>query len=186
MMATVLLFLIPAKASPRVLEWADSKDIPWGVLLLFGGGLAIAAGFQSSGLSSWLGEQLTILDGLHIFIIIAGATLLIMMLTEITSNTATATMIMPILGALAVAIDVHPLALMAPCAIAANCAFMLPVGTPPNAIIFGTGKLKIIEMVKTGFALNVFSTILIVLFAYFMLPLIFNIDLTTFPEGLLK
>lgn len=186
MMATVLLFLIPAKASPRVLEWADSKDIPWGVLLLFGGGLAIAAGFQSSGLSSWLGEQLTILDGLHIFIIIAGATLLIMMLTEITSNTATATMIMPILGALAVAIDVHPLALMAPCAIAANCAFMLPVGTPPNAIIFGTGKLKIIEMVKTGFALNVFSTILIVLFAYFMLPLIFNIDLTTFPEVLLK
>ncbi|MBP2080166.1 SLC13 family permease [Oceanobacillus polygoni] len=186
MMATILLFLIPAKMSPRVLEWADSKDIPWGVLLLFGGGLAIAAGFQSSGLSSWLGEQLTILDGLHIFIIIAGATLLIMMLTEITSNTATATMIMPILAALAVAIDVHPIALMAPCAIAANCAFMLPVGTPPNAIIFGTGKLKIIEMVKTGFSLNVFSTILIVLFAYFMLPLVFGIDLTTFPEGLIK
>ncbi|WP_339227191.1 SLC13 family permease [Oceanobacillus sp. FSL K6-2867] len=186
MMATILLFLIPAKASPRVLEWADSKDIPWGVLLLFGGGLAIAAGFQSSGLSGWLGEQLTILDGLHIFFIIAGATILIMMLTEITSNTATATMIMPILGALAVAIDVHPIALMAPCAIAANCAFMLPVGTPPNAIIFGTGKLKIIEMVKTGFSLNVFSTLLIVLFAYYMLPLVFGIDLTSFPEGLLK
>lgn len=186
MMATVLLFLIPGKASPRVLEWADSKDIPWGVLLLFGGGLAIAAGFQSSGLSTWLGEQLTVLDGLHILMIIAGATLLIMMLTEITSNTATATMIMPILASLAVAINVHPFALMAPCAIAANCAFMLPVGTPPNAIIFGTGKLKIIEMVRTGFALNVFSTILIVLFAYFMLPIVFDINLSIFPESFMK
>src|SRR5690606_23033019 len=171
MVATVLLFLIPGKAGSRILEWADSRDIPWGVLLLFGGGLAIAAGFQSSGLSAWLGGQLTILDGLHILLIIGGATLLIMMLTEITSNTATATMIMPILAALAIGINVHPFALMAPCAIAANCAFMLPVGTPPNAIIFGTGKLKIIEMVKTGFALNVFSTILIVLFAYLALPM---------------
>ncbi|RLL46897.1 SLC13/DASS family transporter [Oceanobacillus piezotolerans] len=186
MAATILLFLIPGKASPRVLEWADSKDIPWGVLLLFGGGLAIAVGFQSSGLSTWLGEQLTILDGLHIFMIIAGATILIMMLTEITSNTATATMIMPILASLAVAINVHPFALMAPCAIAANCAFMLPVGTPPNAIIFGTGKLKIIEMVRTGFALNVFATALIVLFAYWMLPAVFGIDLTVFPEGLIN
>lgn len=183
MMATVLLFLIPGKASARILEWADSKDIPWGVLLLFGGGLAIAAGFQSSGLSTWLGEQLTVLDGFHIFIIISGATLLIMMLTEITSNTATATMIMPILASLAIAINVHPFALMAPCAIAANCAFMLPVGTPPNAIIFGTGKLKIVEMVRTGFALNVFSTILIVLFAYLMLPVVFNIDLGIFPQS---
>src|SRR5690606_2117904 len=136
MAATVLLFLIPSKGSTRILEWADSRDIPWGVLLLFGGGLAIAAGFQSSGLSTWLGEQLTILDGLHMLLIIAGATTLIMALTEITSNTATATMIMPILASLAIAIDVHPFALMAPCAIAANCAFMLPVGTPPNAIIF--------------------------------------------------
>ncbi|KGA97141.1 anion transporter [Alkalihalobacillus alcalophilus ATCC 27647 = CGMCC 1.3604] len=186
MMATILLFLIPGKASARILDWADSKDIPWGVLLLFGGGLAIAAGFQSSGLSTWLGEQLTVLDGLHIFIIIAGATLLIMMLTEITSNTATATMIMPILASLAVAINVHPFALMAPCAIAANCAFMLPVGTPPNAIIFGTGKLKIIEMVRTGFALNIFSTILIVLFAYLMLPVVFNIDLNIFPEDFMR
>ena len=186
MIATVLLFLIPNKVRGRILEWGDSRDIPWGVLLLFGGGLAIAAGFQSSGLSTWLGEQLTVLDGLHILVIIAGATTLIMMLTEITSNTATATMIMPVLAALAVAIDVHPFALMAPCAIAANCAFMLPVGTPPNAIIFGTGKIKIVEMVKTGFGLNVFSTILIVLFAYIMLPVVFDIDLASFPESFNK
>ncbi|MED4159048.1 SLC13 family permease [Shouchella clausii] len=183
-MATMFLFLIPGKASARILDWADSRDIPWGVLLLFGGGLAIAAGFQSSGLSVWLGEQLTVLDGLHMLLIIGGATLLIMMLTEITSNTATATMIMPVLAALAVAINVHPFALMAPCAIAANCAFMLPVGTPPNAIIFGTGKLKIIEMVRAGFWLNVFSTILIVLAVYMYLPIVFDIDLSVFPDSL--
>lgn len=183
--ATMLLFLIPAKAATRILDWSDSKDIPWGVLLLFGGGLAIAAGFQSSGLSTWIGDQLTILDGLHMLLIIGGATLLIMMLTEITSNTATATMILPVVGALAVAIDIHPFALMIPCAMAANCAFMLPVGTPPNAIIFGTGKLKIIEMVKAGFWLNVFATILIVLAVYFLVPLTMGIDLTTFPTSLL-
>lgn len=186
MAATVLLFLIPSKGSTRILEWADSRDIPWGVLLLFGGGLAIAAGFQSSGLSTWLGEQLTILDGLHMLLIIAGATTLIMALTEITSNTATATMIMPILASLAIAIDVHPFALMAPCAIAANCAFMLPVGTPPNAIIFGTGKLRIIEMVKTGFALNIFTTLLVIIFAYTMLPVVFGIDISTFPQEFMK
>lgn len=184
-MATMLLFLIPAKATSRILDWSDSKEIPWGVLLLFGGGLAIAAGFQSSGLSTWLGDQLTILDGLHMLVIIGGATLLIMMLTEITSNTATATMILPVVAALAVAIDVHPFALMIPCAMAANCAFMLPVGTPPNAIIFGTGKLKIIEMVKAGFWLNVFATILIVLAVYYIAPIAFGIDLSTFPTSLI-
>ncbi|WP_054706589.1 SLC13 family permease [Bacillus sp. JCM 19041] len=183
-MATMLLFLIPGKAGARILDWADSKDIPWGVLLLFGGGLAIAAGFQSSGLSNWLGDQLTILDGLHMLFVIGGATLLIMMLTEITSNTATATMILPVLAALAVAINIHPLAIMIPCAMAANCAFMLPVGTPPNAIIFGTGKLKIIEMVRAGFWINVFATALIVLAVYFLVPIVFGIDLGVFPESL--
>ncbi|MGM0901272.1 MAG: SLC13 family permease [Bacillota bacterium] len=183
MIATILLFLVPGKTSARIIDWADSKDIPWGVLLLFGGGLAIAAGFSSSGLSLWLGEQLTVLDGLHILFIIAGATLFIMVLTEITSNTATATMIMPILASLAVAINIHPFAIMASCAIAANCAFMLPVGTPPNAIIFGTGKIKIIEMVRTGFWLNIFATVLIVLFAYYALPIVFNIDISVFPES---
>ncbi|MED4127765.1 MULTISPECIES: SLC13 family permease [Shouchella] len=183
--AAMLLFLIPAKATPRVLDWADSKDIPWGVLLLFGGGLAIAAGFQSSGLSNWLGDQLTVLDGLHMLLIIGGATLLIMMLTEITSNTATATMILPVVAALAVALDIHPFALMIPCAMAANCAFMLPVGTPPNAIIFGTGKLKIIEMVRAGFWLNVFATIIIVLSVYYIVPHALNVDFSTFPTEIL-
>lgn len=186
-LAAVLLFSIPAVRAQggRILSWADSRDIPWGVLLLFGGGLAIAQGFTSSGLSNWLGEQLTVLDGFHLFIIISSATLLIMMMTEITSNTATATMILPVVAALAVALDVHPFALMIPCAMAANMAFMLPVGTPPNAIMFGTGKLRIIEMVKTGFALNIVATIVIVLGVYFLVPLIWGVDLSVFPETLL-
>ncbi|WP_374021017.1 SLC13 family permease [Paenibacillus thiaminolyticus] len=186
-MAAALLFIIPAKAESgsRILNWSDSKDIPWGVLLLFGGGLAIAAGFRSSGLSDWMGEQLTMLDGFHLIVIISCATLLIMMMTEITSNTATATMILPVVAALAIALGIHPFALMIPCAMAANCAFMLPVGTPPNAIIFGTGKLKIMDMVRAGFSVNVFATLIIILAVYYLLPIVFGIDLNVIPDNLL-
>ncbi|WP_152655065.1 DASS family sodium-coupled anion symporter [Oceanobacillus sp. CFH 90083] len=183
--AAVLLFAIPAKKELRILSWKDSRDIPWGVLLLFGGGLAIAAGFTQTGLSDWLGQQLTVLDGLHLLVIISAATLLIMLLTEITSNTATATMILPVVGALAVALNIHPFALMIPCAMAANCAFMLPVGTPPNAIIFGTGKLKIIEMIKAGFWVNVVATAIIILCVYYLVPVVWGIDLSVIPSEFL-
>lgn len=142
----------------------------------------MAAGFTQTGLSDWLGKQLTVLDGLHLLIIISAATLLIMMLTEITSNTATATMILPVVAALAVALNIHPFALMIPCAMASNCAFMLPVGTPPNAIIFGTGKLKIIEMVKSGFWVNIVGTIIIIAAVYFLVPIVWGIDLTSIPS----
>ncbi|EZH65436.1 anion transporter [Bacillaceae bacterium JMAK1] len=185
-LAAVLLFSIPASRAKggRILVWSDSRDIPWGVLLLFGGGLAIAQGFTASGLSDWLGQQLTVLDGFNLIIIIAAATIFIMILTEITSNTATATMILPVVAALALALDVHPFALMIPCAMAANMAFMLPVGTPPNAIMFGTGKLKIIEMVKTGFFVNIVATIIIIFGVYYAVPLVWGIDLSVFPASL--
>ncbi|GAA0350106.1 SLC13 family permease [Oceanobacillus oncorhynchi subsp. oncorhynchi] len=183
--AAILLFAIPAKKEERILSWKDSRDIPWGVLLLFGGGLAIAAGFTQTGLSDWLGQQLTVLDGFHLIVIISAATLMIMALTEITSNTATATMILPVVGALAVALNIHPFALMIPCAMAANCAFMLPVGTPPNAIIFGTGKLKIIEMIKAGFWVNIVGTVIIILAVYYFVPIVWGIDLTSIPNEFL-
>ncbi|SFE50160.1 SLC13 family permease [Alteribacillus iranensis] len=181
--ATVLLFLIPAKKTEatKILEWHDSKEIPWGILLLFGGGLAIASGFSETGLSNWIGEQLTILEGMQFIVIVLVATTIVLFLTEITSNTATGTMILPVVASLALALNVHPYALMVPCAMAANCAFMLPVGTPPNAIIFGTGKLKIIEMVKNGFWLNILAVILIVLAVTFYLPGIWGIDLQHVP-----
>jgi sodium-dependent dicarboxylate transporter 2/3/5 len=181
--AAVLLFLIPSvNKGGCILDWNVSKDVPWGILLLFGGGLAIAAGFRESGLADWIGGQLTVLEGINFILIIVLTTTLVLFLTEITSNTATATMILPVLAALGLAINVHPFALMVPAAIAANCAFMLPVGTPPNAIIFATGKLKIIEMVKNGFWINILSVILITLAVYLLLPLLWGIDLTVFPS----
>jgi solute carrier family 13 (sodium-dependent dicarboxylate transporter), member 2/3/5 len=181
--AAVALFVIPARSAcqVRVLDWKDSKEIPWGILLLFGGGLAIAAGFRESGLSAWMGNQLTVFDGFHLIVMIACSTLLILFLTEITSNTATATMILPVVAALALALDIHPFALMIPCAMAANCAFMLPVGTPPNAIIFATEKITIREMMRVGFLLNIIATILIVLMVYFLVPVIWDIDLNVVP-----
>ncbi|WP_041059092.1 SLC13 family permease [Jeotgalibacillus campisalis] len=181
--AGILLFLIPAKSGgKKLLDWTVAKDIPWGILLLFGGGLAIAAGFRETGLANWIGEQLTVLEGVNFILMIVITAALVLFLTEITSNTATATMILPVLASLAVAINVHPYALMVPAAMAANCAFMLPVGTPPNAIIFATGKLKIIEMVKNGFWVNIACVIIITIAVYFYLPIIFDINLTVFPD----
>ncbi len=182
--AAVTLFIVPrANGGGRILEWKDSKEIPWGILLLFGGGLAIAAGFRETGLSNWLGSQLTVLDGMNLVVIIASATLLIIFLTEVTSNTATATMILPVVASLALTLEIHPFALMIPCALAATCGFMLPAGTPPNAIIFATGKLRITEMVRVGFIVNLISVVLIVVAVYYLVPPVFDIDLNVVPAG---
>ena len=119
-------------------------------------------------------------------IIISVAATMILFLTEITSNTATGTMILPVVAALALAINIHPFALMVPCAMAANRAFMLPVGTPPNAIIFATGKLRIAEMMRVGFMLNIIAAIIIVFTTYFSLPLMWGIDLNIVPASFLN
>ncbi|WP_433701421.1 SLC13 family permease [Nocardiopsis sp. CA-288880] len=183
--ATVVLFTLPSRNDEerKILRWEDSKKIPWGILLLFGGGLAIAAGFVETGLSAWIGEQLRTLDGIDVVLIIVIATALVLFLTEITSNAATATMILPVMAAFAISLNVHPYALMVPCAMAANCAFMLPVGTPPNAIMFGTGRVTIMEMVRTGFWLNVIALALIVAGTLYMLPLMWGIDLMSLPAA---
>ena len=183
--AASLLFLIPSlNKGGRVLDWSVSKDLPWGILLLFGGGLALATGFKETGLAEWIGGRLTVLDGFNFVVIVIISTALVLFLTEITSNTATATMILPVLASLALALNVHPYALMVPAAMAANCAFMLPVGTPPNAIIFASGKLKISEMVRTGFIINIFTLILIVGAVFYILPHLWGVDLTVFPDNL--
>ncbi|UYO73606.1 DASS family sodium-coupled anion symporter [Halomonas qinghailakensis] len=182
--AAIALFLIPSpNKGGCLLGWDIAKDVPWGILLLFGGGLAIAAGFGSSGLAAWIGGQMSVLEGVNFLLVILLAAGMVLFLTEITSNTATATMILPVLASLALALDIHPFVLMVPAAMAANCAFMLPVGTPPNAIIFATGKIKIIEMVRNGFWLNIFALLLIVASVYFLLPLVWGIDLTTYPDA---
>ncbi len=181
------LFLISAPNQPgeKLLDWESAVRLPWGIVLLFGGGLAIAAGFKTSGLAEWIGTQFHLLHGISFIIILLLVIAAINFLTEITSNTATATIILPILSALALAIDVHPFGLMIAATVAASCAFMLPVATPPNAVVFGGGKLEISDMVKAGVWMNFISIALLTLFVYFWLPLIWGIDLQVFP-ALLK
>jgi len=177
--AALLLFLIPSlnKRGSFLLDWSETKELPWGILLLFGGGLAIAAGFRSSGLAVWMGDQMTILEGVSVIVVILIVTLFVKFLTEITSNTATATMIIPIMAALGTAVGIHPYALMFAATMSASLAFMLPVATPPNAVVFASGYIKITEMARAGFWVNLISVVLIVLACYYFLPIVWGIDL---------
>jgi solute carrier family 13 (sodium-dependent dicarboxylate transporter), member 2/3/5 len=170
--AGLVLFLLPGDRDGRmVLDWDDAeKGLPWGVLLLFGGGLSLASAVSDSGLDEWFGEQVEGLGALPIVLLIAAVVAIVMMLTEVTSNTATAATFIPVLGGVAIGIGADPMTLLIPAALAATCAFMLPVGTPPNAIVFGTGTVKITEMARGGVVLNVVGVVLITLFAALVGP----------------
>ncbi|MDQ0216780.1 sodium-dependent dicarboxylate transporter 2/3/5 [Oikeobacillus pervagus] len=184
--AAVILFVLPSRQAKEgtLLNWNDAKNVPWGILLLFGGGLAIAKGFKESGLALWIGEQLTVLQSIHFVFLLLIVTALVLFLTEITSNTATATMMFPIMASLAAALNVHPYALMVAAGIAASCAFMLPVATPPNAIVFGSGYIKITDMIKAGFWINIACIFFISAMIYFLMPVVWGIDLNVFPDSL--
>ncbi|SFZ95119.1 solute carrier family 13 (sodium-dependent dicarboxylate transporter), member 2/3/5 [Flaviramulus basaltis] len=175
--ASIILFLIPSrkKAKPLI-TWEDAVKLPWGILILFGGGMALALGFDSSGLASWIGNQLTTLQGVSIFILLLVLITSVNFLTEITSNMATTAMLLPVLVSLATIINIHPYILLVSATVAASCAFMLPVATPPNAVVFGSGYLKIEDMVKKGVWMNVVSIIILTLFVYYVLPLIWSLD----------
>jgi sodium-dependent dicarboxylate transporter 2/3/5 len=170
--AAMLLFIIPNDQSDKgkLLNWEEAVKLPWGILLLFGGGLAIANGFKVSGLAEWIGLQLSALQGLNVFLLLVVLVTAINFLTEITSNLATTSMMLPILAPLGLTIGLHPFILMTACTIAASCAFMLPVATPPNAIVFGSGYLKIKDMVRTGIWMNLIAIIIISVYSYFFLP----------------
>jgi sodium-dependent dicarboxylate transporter 2/3/5 len=163
MVAAFLLFVLPAGAQRgvRVLPWHTAEKLPWGVLLLFGGGLALSAQFGSSGLTEWIGEQTAGLGGLPVVLMLVILTAGIIFLTELTSNTATAATFLPVAGGVALGIGVDPLLLAIPVALAATCAFMLPVATPPNAIAFGSGYVTIGQMVRGGLWLNLIGIVLI-------------------------
>lgn len=180
----LLLFLIPASKEKkgRLLDWKTAEKLPWGILLLFGGGLAIAAGFQVTGLAHWIGVQFVALENVPFWLFLLAIITAVNFLTEITSNTATASMILPILAAVALAMGVHPFGLMVSATLAASCAFMLPVATPPNAIVFGSGYLTIPDMMKVGIWMNILSIILLSLITYFLLPLVWDFDMSVFPE----
>lgn len=170
--AALTMFIIPSKEKngKPLLTWEEAERLPWGVIILFGGGLSIAAAFQSSGLAEWLGNQLTGVSELPLFAIILIVALVVNFLTEVTSNVATASIMLPVLAALAEAIGVHPFLLMIPATMAASCAFMLPIATGPNAIVFSSGELKMNDMVRAGIWLNVVSSLLISVLVYFVLP----------------
>ena len=172
--SAIFLFMIPSTSNKgELLDWSDSDKLPWGLLILFGGGLSIAAQINSSGLGIWIGEGLSVLSTVPpIFLILAVAALIIF-LTEVTSNVATTSTFLPVFGAVAVGIGVLPVSLTVPVCLAASCAFMLPVATPPNAIVYGSGKFTIATMMKAGFALNIIGIVVVTLFAYYLAPLIF-------------
>lgn len=175
--AAVAMFLIPVNAKERtfLLDWETARGIPWGVLLLFGGGLAMAAVISSSGLAEWIAESLSVAGHLPVVVMMVLVAGVIIFLTEVTSNTATAAAFLPLLGALAMSQDVSPLLLTVPAAIAASCAFMMPVATPPNAIVFSSGHMKIQDMIRAGFALNLMGIVVVTLASYFLLGLVFTL-----------
>lgn len=175
----VLLFLLPAGANRgvRLLDWSSAVNLPWGVLLLFGGGLALSSQFSSSGLSEWLGAQMEGLGGVPVWVLVLVAGAGILLLTEMTSNTATAATFLPVASGVAMGTGVDPLMIAAPVALAATCAFMLPVGTPPNAIAYGSGYVTIGQMVKGGLWLNLVAVVVITLASMTLLVWVFGISL---------
>jgi sodium-dependent dicarboxylate transporter 2/3/5 len=173
----VILFILPSsKKGQKLLSWEDTVKLPWGILLLFGGGMALALGFESSGLAIWIGSQMTSLGTIPLILLLLILIASVNFLTEITSNLATTAMLLPVLVSLAAAIGVHPYFLLVGATVAASCAFMLPVATPPNAVVFGSGYLKIEDMIKKGIWMNLASIILLTLIVYFILPLVWDLS----------
>lgn len=182
MIAGIVLFLLPASdKSKRLINWEECKDLPWGIILLFGGGLALAKGFEETGLAEWIALQLTSMQGLSLVLLILVLVASVNFLTEITSNLATTAMLLPVLAPMALAFDLHPFMIMVSVTISASCAFMLPVATPPNAIVFGSGYLGIPDMVRSGIWMNLISIILITVLTYLLLPILWDIQPNEFP-----
>jgi sodium-dependent dicarboxylate transporter 2/3/5 len=172
--AALLAFIIPSGTDRQALvTWEDTKRLPWGVLILFGGGLSLAAALSSSGLTLWMGQQLAPLGAVNAILLIVALTALVIFLTELTSNIATTATLLPVVAALAIELGINPLLFVVPVTIAASCAFMLPVATPPNAIVFSTGDVRIGDMMRAGFWLNIVSIILISLLAITLVPAVF-------------
>jgi solute carrier family 13 (sodium-dependent dicarboxylate transporter), member 2/3/5 len=181
---SILLFIIPSKTKKGsfIMDWKAAEDIPWEIILLFGGGFALANGFKESGLSAWFGEQLSFLNGVHPFVIILAISFIVTFLTELTSNTATVETFLPIMASLAITLNINPLLFMLAATISGSMAFMLPVATPPNAIVFSSKRLLISDMAKAGLFLNIVGAILLTVFVYYYGRIIFDIDFNIFPD----
>ncbi|WP_127137654.1 SLC13 family permease [Flagellimonas oceanensis] len=175
MCAGILLFTIKSdnKKEPLI-NWEDAVKLPWGIILLFGGGMALASGFETTGLAEWLGSQMSLLQGLALIVLVVVIVASVNFITEVTSNLATTAMLLPILAPIAIGLDINPYILMVATTVAASCAFMLPVATPPNAVVFGSGYLKISDMAKSGIWMNIVSIVFLSLMVYYLLPFIWD------------
>ncbi len=184
----VLMFVIPVdlKKGEFILNWQYAEKLPWGVLLLFGGGLSLASAISSSGLSAWIGNELIGVSQWPLLLVVILVTTIVIFLTELTSNTATAATFLPIMAAVAVSISQNPLLFALPAAVAASCAFMLPVATPPNAIVYGSGRLTIPQMAKAGIYLNLLFILLITLFTFSIAIYVFHIRLGVTPDWVVR
>ncbi len=176
MAGAIVLFVIPVnlKQNRFLLQWSSMRDLPWGVLILFGGGLSLAGAIKETGLADWIGNQLQFLHFLPIILFILLVTTVIIFLTELTSNTATTAAFLPIMASVAIGLQQNPLLLAIPAAISASCAFMLPVATPPNAIVYAGGKFSINQMMRAGISLNILFIFLVTALVYFLAPIIFR------------
>ncbi|MFP4228502.1 MAG: SLC13 family permease [Salinivenus sp.] len=181
--ASLALFLLPAGTEDRaLLSWPDAEELPWGVLLLFGGGLSLASAISETGLAEWIGQGVNALGGWPILAVVVCTVALIVALTEITSNTATTAAFLPILGAVAIGLGENPFLLAVPAALGASCAFMLPVATPPNAIVYGSNLLSIPQMSRAGVWLNLLFIVVVTALAYGLLGVAFGVELGTVPS----
>jgi sodium-dependent dicarboxylate transporter 2/3/5 len=180
----VILFLIPvnARRGEFVMNWQATKGLPWEVLLLFGGGLSLAATIQKHGLSEYMGTWSSGLGGWPVLLSVSAVCFGILLLTEMTSNTGTAATFLPIVSAVALSLGQNPLLFLVPTALAANCSYMMPVGTPPNAIVFGSGRVRLPQMAGAGMLLNLLLVPIVVLILWVLGPMVFELKLDTLPE----
>jgi sodium-dependent dicarboxylate transporter 2/3/5 len=172
----ILMFLVPSgrEEDPLLLRWKYAEQLPWGVLLLFGGGLTLAGAVTRTGLAEWLGNSLNAVGTLPLVVVVVLAATLIIFLTELTSNIATTATFLPVVGAIAIEAGYDPIVLAVPVTLAASCAFMLPVATPPNAIVFGSGLLTVPRMARAGLVLNLIGIVLVSAVAYKLAPIVLN------------
>ena len=184
MTGAVALFALPVdlRRGVFVLDWEWARRLPWGVLILFGGGLSLAAAISDTGLAAWIGGRMDLLASWPPLLIVVAVVAVIIFLTELTSNTATAAAFIPILASVAVGIGQDPLLLAVPATLAASCAFMLPVATPPNAIVYGSSFVTVPQMARAGIVLNALFVLLVTLMAYLLLPVVLGVELGVVPE----
>jgi sodium-dependent dicarboxylate transporter 2/3/5 len=181
--AGLVMFVLPVdwRRGVFVLDWTSAAKLPWDVLLLFGGGLSLADAIRRTGLSTWIGSSLAGLDAVPVFALVAVATFLMIFLTEITSNTASAAAFLPVLASLAIGLGESPFLFAIPCVIAASCAFMLPVATPPNALVYASGRVPIARMARAGLVLNLVLGVVVVGGTWLGAQLVFGVQPGVLP-----